>query len=72
MVTEIYNELINAFNNDDLLKFTELLLVYHYDPLYKKSIESHQHTFKFQVDDYVQCSKEIAAWVTNSFLVQSE
>ena len=72
MQTEIYNALLESFENDDLLKFTELLLVHHYDPLYKKSIESHQHTQKFQVEDYVQCSKDLAAWVTSSFHVQSE
>jgi len=72
METEIYNALIDSFEKDDLLKFTELLLVHHYDPLYKKSIESHQHTQKFQVDDYVQCSKDLAAWVASSFHAQSE
>jgi len=72
METEIYNALTDSFEKDDLLKFTELLLVHHYDPLYKKSIESHQHTHKFQVDDYVQCSKALIDWVTNSFLAQSE
>ncbi len=70
METEIYNALLESFEKDDLLKFTELLLVHHYDPLYKKSIESHQHTHKFQVDDYVQCSKDLASWVASSFPVQ--
>ncbi len=72
METEIYNTLIEAFEENDLLKFTELLLVHHYDPLYKKSIESHQHTHKFQVDDYVQCSKALAQWVASSFQAQSK
>ena len=70
MDAEQYAELISSYENDDFEKFTEIILKKHYDPLYKKSIESHTHTHSFQVESYVQCSKDILDWTANSFLSQ--
>ena len=67
----IYTKLVTAYTEKQYETFTEIILKEHYDPLYKKSIESHTHVQNFEVSDYVQCSQTIIDWV-NSFLTQLE
>ena len=69
---ETYAQLIQTLESGDLKTFTELILQKHYDPLYKKSIESHNHTQTFKVESIAQCSQDILQWVTNSSHAQSE
>lgn len=63
----LYSQLMTLFDNGSYEAFTELLLTKHYDPLYKKSIDSHSHQEKFMVENYNQCALNIASWVSSSF-----
>lgn len=69
---EIYNQLFESYASGDLEAFTHLILTKHYDPLYKKSIDSHNHTQIFVVESIAQCSQDIIDWISNSSHVQSE
>jgi tRNA 2-selenouridine synthase len=63
----LYTQLMELFETGSYEAFTELLLIKHYDPLYKKSIDSHNHQAKFMVNHYNQCALDIADWVRSSF-----
>lgn len=65
---KLYDALLELFEKGDYEAFTQTLLARHYDPLYKKSIETHRHAAKFQVTDYARCASDIVDWTTNSFL----
>ena len=67
---QLYSDLMQAFERSDYEYFTKTLLIRHYDPLYKKSIDSHRHAEKFEVVDYDQCSNQIQNWLTSTFLSQ--
>lgn len=68
---EAYSQLHKTFSDNDLHAFTELLLKYHYDPLYKKSIDAQSFSHIFHVTDYDQCALDLLNWVNHSFQLQS-
>lgn len=72
MSSELYDTLYGAYKSGNLEAFTEGLLTHYYDPLYEKSIGTHQHVEKFTVSDYSRCAISLKNWVLNSFPLQSE
>ena len=71
LTPDVYLQLEETFASDAFDTFTELLLTWHYDPLYKKSIDAQSFSHEFHVTDYDQCALEISNWLSHSFLLQS-
>jgi tRNA 2-selenouridine synthase len=71
LTSEVYLQLEKTFESDDLDTFTELLLKWHYDPLYKKSIDAQSFSHVFHVTDYDQCALDLSNWLNHSFVLQS-
>lgn len=71
IATDIFEQLEKSFAAEDFQTFTELLLAWHYDPLYKKSIDAQSFTQTFHVTNYNQCALDISNWFNHSFVPQS-
>lgn len=68
---ELFSELSEHFNLGDYENLTKKLLENHYDPIYFKSIDSHQHKAEFIVINYATCASEIGEWINREVLSQS-
>ncbi|MBE0451408.1 MAG: tRNA 2-selenouridine(34) synthase MnmH [Clostridia bacterium] len=68
---ELFAELKEHFKADDYETLTQKLLLNHYDPIYYKSIDSHQHKAEFLVTNYETCANEIGEWINREVLSQS-
>jgi tRNA 2-selenouridine synthase len=68
---ELFAELSEHFKLGEYEHLTKKLLENHYDPIYFKSIDSHQHKSEFTCTDYATCANEIGEWINRSILSRS-
>jgi tRNA 2-selenouridine synthase len=66
----LYNEMLSYFKSGNYEELAHLLLDKHYDPIYLKSIQSHDHAQIFLVSSFDKCAKEIRTWFNHSILSQ--
>jgi tRNA 2-selenouridine synthase len=55
--------LVGLLERDAIDELVRTLLEHYYDPLYRKSGESHEYAASFAVDDPNACAERIVAWV---------
>lgn len=65
---ELFLEITEHFKQADYENLTKKLLENHYDPIYFKSINSHQHIAEFVCSNHSECASEIDQWLKRSIL----